>query len=137
MAPVSVGQRIKQLREARGFTQVYVAAHCGVSQKAISLLENDETRTPLSRTLRKLAHLFEVDPDWLLTGKGPRNPISSLTDEESELLLVFRTLSSAGQTYLLARAHEMHRDEYRTSSAATPPEDSDLGPRTPHSRKAN
>lgn len=124
-----VGQRVKELREARGLSQTQVAVFCDVSQKAISLLENDPNRVPQAQTLKMLAQLFEVDRDWLLTGKGPRNPVSSLTDEESELLLLYRAVSDAARAYILDRVRVIHRGEY--GNGAPPPKQVSDTPRLP------
>lgn len=106
------GERLKEIREARGLSQTQVATFCGVTQKAISLLEKDPNREPKLATLKKLAELFEVDPDWLLTGKGPRNPVSSLTDAEAELLLLFRAISATAKLYVLDRVRIVHAGEF-------------------------
>lgn len=103
-------------------SQAQVGKAAGVSQKAISLLENEPERIPQSDTLTKLARYFQVDPEWLLTGKGQQSPVSSLSPEESELVLLFRAASAAGKDYVLARMRDIYRDEYerKTHEAASP-----------------
>lgn len=106
------GDRIKELREGLELSQREVAEKIGITQEGISQLERLPNRVPLSDTVQRLAKFFQVDPEWLLTGKGQQSPISSLTPEESELILLFRALSPAAQTYVLGRAREVYRDEY-------------------------
>lgn len=93
-------------------SQAQVGKAAGVSQKAISLLENEPERIPQSDTLTKLARYFQVDPEWFLTGKGQQSPVSSLTPEESELILLFRAASAAGKDYILGRMRDVYRDEH-------------------------
>lgn len=105
-------------------SQAQVGKAAGVSQKAISLLEREPERIPQSDTLSKLARYFQVDPEWLLTGKGQQSPVSSLSSEESELVLLFRAASAAGKDYILGRMRDVYRDEYerytREKTAAAP-----------------
>lgn len=108
------GQQIKELREERKMSQAEVCAAVGVTQKAISLLERDVGRVPESQTLLNLAKLFGVEPNWILLRRGPRNATPALTEEESELLLLFRTVSDAGKAYLLSRTRDIYADEFRT-----------------------
>lgn len=114
-----IGGRIKELRTKLGLTQEQVGAAIGVSQKAISLLENDPERVPQSDTLSKLARYFQVDAEWLLTGKGQQSPVSSLTAEESELVLLFRAISAAGKDYILVRTRDIYRGEYERTQHET------------------
>lgn len=108
----TVGQRIRDLRVARKLTQPQLAKALGITQGSITDLETGKSKAPASQTLTKLARLFEVDPEWLMTGKGAQHPVASLSDAESELLLIYRALSSEGQEYVLKRAKSVHRDEY-------------------------
>lgn len=120
----TLGTRIKQLREKLELSQRQVADRIGVTQEAVSQLERFPDRIPSSETLSKLARFFQVDPEWLLTGKGQQSPISSLTPEESEMVLLFRALSPAAKDYIMARCREMYRQEYDQKVASTPDGDS-------------
>ena len=108
----TVGERIRDLRLARKLTQQQLAKAIGIKQGSLTQLETGKSKAPASITLTKLARLFEVDPEWLMTGKGPQHPVSSLGDEESELVLLFRSLSTEGRAYVLGRARTVHQDEY-------------------------
>ena len=60
-----LGQKLKELREAKGFVQRQVAAELHVDTAYISKIESNEK--PLSRQhLTKLAELFGVTEDDLL-----------------------------------------------------------------------
>src|SRR5436305_539540 len=56
-----VGDRIRELREGRGWTRVQLGVYAGVSTATVSLAESGQ-RTPNAETLVKLAHAFGVDP---------------------------------------------------------------------------
>lgn len=72
----TIGQRIKELRESRGLTQSQLAEELNFSDKTVSKWEKDGTE-PDSETLVKLAKVFNVTLDYLLTGE------TALTETES------------------------------------------------------
>ena len=58
-------ERIKQLREEKGYNQEYVAEYLGVKQQTYSRYENNVTEPDIN-TIRKLTVLFNVSSDYLL-----------------------------------------------------------------------
>lgn len=108
----TVGQRIRDLRVAKKLTQEQLAKGLGIQQGSVTDLERGVSKSPASHTLTKLARFFEVDPEWLMTGKGSQHPVGALSEKEAELLLVYRALSNDGQNYVLGRARSIHKDEY-------------------------
>lgn len=54
------GERIKSVREKVGYSQDYVASELGMSQKAYSKIENNETQIK-GEVLVKLAEIFKSD----------------------------------------------------------------------------
>ena len=60
-----MGDRLKQLRKARGLTQLAVQMKTGIEQALLSKFENGE-RVPPTETLVKLADFYEVSADYLL-----------------------------------------------------------------------
>ena len=63
---MTLGERVRQTRLARGMTQRTLAgAH--ITRNQLSLIENDQTQ-PSLRTLEFLAEQLGVEPGWLLTG---------------------------------------------------------------------
>jgi transcriptional regulator with XRE-family HTH domain len=113
----TIGERIKELRTDLQMSQAQVAKIAGVTQEAISKLERTKGHMPMSNTLQALAKLFDVDPDWILTGKGSRKPVTSLSEGEAELLLLYRSLSAVGQQYVLGRTKQVHADEHQRVEA--------------------
>lgn len=67
-----------------------------------------------------------------MTGKGSQHPAASLSDTESELLLVYRGLSAEGQEYVLKRAKSIHRDEYDRSGKHRRPSNDRPNPGPPN-----
>ncbi len=69
------GQRIKQLRNARGLTQSQVSTQLGVGERHLRKLEQGDTCGSLD-LLIDISDYFDVTLDYLLLGRQP------LTSEE-------------------------------------------------------
>lgn len=61
--------RLKQVRLLRGHTQKTLARLTRISQSAIASYESGLRHS--SRSVRKLAQILKIEPEWLETGKGP------------------------------------------------------------------
>lgn len=70
---MSLGKRIRTVREARGKSQSYVAEATGLSQAYISSLESGSKINPTQKTLTDIARSLEVEPE-LLTDDGAAFP---------------------------------------------------------------
>lgn len=99
---MKIGDRIRWLIEARGYSQVEVAAKCGVTQAAISNLVTDASRKPNAFTLLRLADALDADPGWILYGEGhyDRRPPPERRDEAA-LLQAYRSMSKPQRQGLL------------------------------------
>ena len=64
---MTIGNRIAELRKAKGFTQEYVADQLGVSRQAVSKWEQDQT-SPDTKNLIALAQLLDTDISFLAMG---------------------------------------------------------------------
>ena len=62
---MKIGDRIKELRKEKNFSQSQPARRIGVSQKAVDYWELG-TNEPKASYIVKLAELFEVSADFLL-----------------------------------------------------------------------
>jgi transcriptional regulator with XRE-family HTH domain len=60
-----IGQTIRRLRKANGWTQVELAQRLNASQKVVTTYENNQ-RTPTLENLKKLAAAFGVSLDELV-----------------------------------------------------------------------
>lgn len=74
-----LSQRLRQLREDRGWLQKDVAQRVGVLREVIANYERGISHPPLP-TIQRLAHAFGVTADYLLNGEIP--PASSFQDRE-------------------------------------------------------
>ena len=66
MQPLLLGQRIRELRERQGMSQVALARKLDASINAINMLEVGSTRAPHIDRLIALAVLFNVSIDYLV-----------------------------------------------------------------------
>lgn len=67
----TLGQRVRRLREARGMSQDDLAERSGVSQQAISQLEDDIVKQP--RRIIEIAGALGISPEALKSGVGHRS----------------------------------------------------------------
>lgn len=67
MAVIGLGERIKQARKAKGFTQQYLAEKLETTSGYISEIEADK-KVPGGEFLISLKRYLGVSTDWLLTG---------------------------------------------------------------------
>lgn len=63
-------ERIKQAREARGWTQAQLAARIGVSRPTISQWEAGQTDKVKGAHLLAAARALDRDPNWLFSGES-------------------------------------------------------------------
>ncbi len=63
---IKIGNKLRQLRMNRGYSQEYIAEILGVSQKTYSNMENDKTNISIE-VLKKIAEEYKVDMIELLS----------------------------------------------------------------------
>lgn len=61
----AVGERLRNAREYRGYSQEEIANYLGISRSSVSLMENGARKVD-SIELRKLARLYDVTTDELI-----------------------------------------------------------------------
>jgi len=99
-------ERLKELRIAKGITQLELAKYLDLStDSTVSLWEKGTNKPNLERA-KKLALLFDVSLDYLLgeddeKGKAISERVFAVTTEELELLSRFRVLSDAAKQAVL------------------------------------
>ena len=64
------GERIKQIRKNAKMTQVEFAKRIGVTQPAITKIENNGVNNITEAMRKSICREFRVDPIWLSTGEG-------------------------------------------------------------------
>lgn len=77
----TIGKRISALRKAMGMKQEELAERLDVSGQAVSKWENDQT-CPDIGLLPRLARVFGVTTDYLLTGEQEQEPPVRMVPEE-------------------------------------------------------
>ncbi len=73
MNPIEL--RIRQLRQARGWSQADLAKRAGVRQATVSRIENNRVKSLDLAVFEKIAEALEVDPGYLVVKvPGPESP---------------------------------------------------------------
>lgn len=89
-----LGEKIKQLRKERGFSQTILEQKSGVNSKLLSKYENCRI-VPTADTLKKIAEGLEISADYLLFENVPKNGLSPLKD--LELFELFKEVEDMSQ----------------------------------------
>jgi transcriptional regulator with XRE-family HTH domain len=108
MAESSVGDRIRAVRNERGWTQDALAAAVGVSRSAVAQWETDragQVRTNLSRVAAALG----VSVEYLLHGVNPQLGLGAESDDELALLRLYRACDAEDRAFLLRTARKLAR----------------------------
>jgi transcriptional regulator with XRE-family HTH domain len=63
---VKIGKKVRRIRELKGFTQDYLAGQLGMSQRAYSKLERDETKMSWDKIIA-ISKTLEVKPEDLVS----------------------------------------------------------------------
>lgn len=80
----TLGDRLRNEREKKGWTQLYIAEKTGISNANISNYEMDK-RVPDLNTLGQLAQFYEVSTDYLIYGQTLGRDMDELDKEIVEL----------------------------------------------------
>jgi transcriptional regulator with XRE-family HTH domain len=65
----NLGERIKMVREKAELSQKAFGGKVGLSQTAVTALENNQNEPRLS-TFNQIVEAFKINPEWLRTGQG-------------------------------------------------------------------
>lgn len=97
--------KLQECRLSAGYSQKFVALSIGVSPPTVSMWESGKKK-PTRDNLRALADLFGVSVD-LLMDREETEKIQTQSEEEAELLAIYRQLTPAGKAALMAAAEGM------------------------------
>lgn len=115
---MKLGQRLRQARKARGFTQRQLAEKVpGASQAAISALEKRDSET--TTLLFEFADALAVSPRWLLNGNKPSGLDSTLPESDRlfrRLKSLYGAISPSARDQLVGFANALHTQEERAPS---------------------
>jgi transcriptional regulator with XRE-family HTH domain len=88
----TIGERIKAIRKRKNMTLLDMVVATGISQSALSLMENGKrSANPSARTINNLCDALGVSPGYLLDGKFDRD------HKDRKLLKNFKKLSKKDQ----------------------------------------
>jgi len=78
---MSLGEKIKQLRQEKGYSQTFLEKRSGVNSKLLSKYENGRI-IPTADTLRKIAEGLDISADYLIFDNVPKDGRCQLNDLE-------------------------------------------------------
>jgi transcriptional regulator with XRE-family HTH domain len=73
-----VGSRIKKLREAKNFTQEFMANNLKISQNSYSRIETENVKLTTER-LKEIAQILDVPAEFILTNEAPNFSVNNST----------------------------------------------------------
>jgi transcriptional regulator with XRE-family HTH domain len=81
MKPMTLGEKIKQLRKEKGYSQTFLEKKSGVNSRLLSKYENGRI-IPTADTLRKIAEGLDISADYLIFDNVPKDGRCQLDDLE-------------------------------------------------------
>ena len=88
-------ERFRQLIDNSAVTPYYLSKATGISQATISRLKSDETAKPNVSTNEKFAKYFNVNADWLMTGRNDLQIETEVSDSAPQPQISY----SSGRPY--------------------------------------
>lgn len=87
---MTLGERISELRKERNYSQEYIAHELEISRQAVYKWEKDLS-SPDTIHLIKLAEVFGVSVEHLVTGKSEKTIIENKTESKAEKIIKKRS----------------------------------------------
>lgn len=107
-----MNQRVKEIRKANNLTMDKFGERLGVRRSAISLIESGE-RSVTDQMVRSICREFDINEEWLRTGKGEMYLDNS---REMELARLTKTLlaeeSDSFKNRLIAALSKLNDDQW-------------------------
>lgn len=107
---MTIGKRMKELRETMGISQTELARRSKVSQATVSDYENDEISKHRAAVLMQLAAALNTSIEYLTHGVGSKT-IEGAASDETAMLDAFRKLDEPKRFALIAAAQAMHMSQ--------------------------
>jgi transcriptional regulator with XRE-family HTH domain len=83
---MTVGERIKDLRKKKGYSQEKLATHLNMSRQAVAKWEQNGCE-PNFDCLTSMAKLFDVDLDYLITGKVSEEKAEDVINKKEAIII--------------------------------------------------
>ncbi len=100
---MSIGDRLREARRKKGFTQESLASSIGVSRGVITNIEHGKT-IPQSLVIHAICNTLSINEEWLLHGTGDMEGLSDIQKKSfilSEIYESAKLLSAEEQEYIL------------------------------------
>lgn len=120
---MTIGNRIKSLRESKGITQTELAELIGTTKQNIYKYENGIITNIPSDKIELIAQRLSVSPAYLMGWEDeqptePQKPTErELSENEREMIEIFKDLTETQQGELIGRAKVM-QEHNRTEAEA-------------------
>ena len=109
---LSLGQRIRTLRQQKGLGQKQLAGLCGLSQPAMWRIEKGIIREPRLTVLSRFANVLGVSVDSLIGREGRESKQDATGALTAELNHVLGTLTASKRKQVLEYAHFLASRQY-------------------------
>lgn len=111
---MTIGDRLKQARKSRGYTQDSLAEAIGVSRGVITNIEHEKAE-PQKLVIHAICGVLKVNQKWLLSGLGQMDNKSDVEKRARLLSYLYsyaKELSEEEQDYILdmIRTFQKHKD---------------------------
>ena len=118
---MGIGERLRQAREKRGYTQKALGEALGMSRGVVTNIEYDRV-TPQPLVAGAICEILQIRSEWLLEGEEPMEDFGTvrrMTRVLSEIAESARMLSPAEQEYVLdmIKTYQAHRAPIRSDDA--------------------
>ncbi len=118
---MSILERIKMLAKEQGTNIKEIERQCGIGNATI---RRWEINSPSLENVKKVAHLLHVTIDYLTYGNKDASTGLTITEDEADLLTMYRALDDGGKEdiFILARTKYERSDNRKrgyTSSTYT------------------
>jgi transcriptional regulator with XRE-family HTH domain len=115
---MTIGDRLRELRENLGFMQITVSKKIGISNKVLSNYENNIS-TPDLQTLIILCNFYKVSSDYLLglTRIEPLAEESQVTEDEKKILNYYNRLNEENKDASKGYMINLFREQQNTGTA--------------------
>ncbi len=111
---MSIGERLKEARKAKGFSQDKLAEAIGTSRTVITDIERDKTEHPRVSYVDTICKTLEISKEWLLREEGPMaypSPEWNANEILTQIHEILVDLRPEEQIYVLdmIKTYEKHR----------------------------
>lgn len=105
---MTIGERIKELRNLLGYSQVEFADKIDVSKQTLYKYENNIITNIPSDKIETIAYICKVSPAYIMGWSDKAElPLFSINSADKPILDKYHTLNDKGKQRLLERADEL------------------------------